>query len=62
MKLAADKLKRVVELISEVEEIMKCQTTFLQGDDPEDIRGILLADAETTDDVLGPVADSESMN
>lgn len=62
MKLSSTQMKKVVELISEVELLMQCQTTFLHGEDGEEIVGILLADGETTEEILGPIADTESMN
>jgi hypothetical protein len=55
-------LKRVVELVAEIEEIMQVSTSFIYGDSDTDIRGILLADMEMTDAILGQVNDTKSMN
>ncbi len=55
-------LARVVELCGELEEIMKAGTTFIYGDDgSQDIMGILIADREVTDAIMGQQA-AEDLN
>ncbi len=56
------KLHKIVELVGELEELLGVSTTFLYGESDTDIRGVLLADMELTNDILGEPSDRETMN
>lgn len=55
-------MKRVVELTAELEEILQGGATFLFGDNPDVIVGILVADRETTANVMGDNIASSGLN
>ena len=51
--MSPQKLKRIIELAAELEELMEASTTFLHGNGGDDILGILIADRETTEAIMG---------
>ncbi len=54
-------LKRIIELTAELEELLQVSTTFLYGEGDTDIRGVLLADLETTEIIFGGLS-GEDLN
>lgn len=55
-------MKRVIELTAELEEILQGGATFLFGDNPDEIVGILVADRETTSSVMGDDVATSGLN
>lgn len=55
-------IKRVIELTAELEELLKGHATFLYGDSPDDLIGILVADSDTSATVMGDNRRKDNVN
>lgn len=56
------KFKKIVELTAELQDVFGAEATFIYADDNQTVLGVLVADAKTTDAIMGPENDHAKLN